>query len=64
MNCKLLLVQFNTLSRLLKEAMEEYSTEQESYREKSKDRIQKQLQYGKSWTYDSKSICICVCLII
>jgi len=27
--------------------MEDYNSEQESYREKSKDRIQKQLQYGK-----------------
>ena len=27
--------------------MKDYSEEQESYREKSKERIQKQLQYGK-----------------
>ena len=27
--------------------MEDYNTEQEGYREKSKERIQKQLQYGE-----------------
>lgn len=27
--------------------MEDYNTEQENYREKSKDRIQKQLKYGE-----------------
>lgn len=29
--------------------MEEYNGVQESYRDKSKERIQKQLQYGKQW---------------
>lgn len=38
--------QFSTISRLFKEVMEDYSREQEDYRDKSKDRIQKQLQYG------------------
>lgn len=39
--------QFSTLSRLFKDVMEEYNKEQEAYRDKNKDRIMKQLHYGK-----------------
>lgn len=43
--------QFSTLSRLFKEVMEQYNREQESYREKNKESIKKQLRYaGRSVT--------------
>ncbi len=41
------LQQYSTLSRRFKDVMEDYNGVQENYRDKNKDRIQKQLQYGK-----------------
>ena len=38
--------QYTTLSRRFKDVMEDYNGVQENYRDKNKDRIQKQLQYG------------------
>ena len=39
--------QYSTLTRKFKDIMEEYNNIQETYREKNKERIQKQLQYGE-----------------
>ena len=39
--------QYSTLIRKFKDIMEEYNNVQEMYREKNKERIQKQLQYGE-----------------
>ena len=39
--------QYSTLIRKFKDVMEEYNNVQEKYREKNKERIQKQLQYGE-----------------
>ena len=40
-------MQYSTLTRKFKDVMEEYNSVQEKYREKNKERIQKQLQYGE-----------------
>ncbi|XP_064392686.1 syntaxin-1A-like [Halichondria panicea] len=45
--------QYTTLSRRFKDVMEDYNGVQENYRDKNKDRIQKQLQYaGRNVTED------------
>jgi len=39
-------VQYNTLSRRFRDLMAEYNQVQEEYREKCKERIQRQLKYS------------------
>ena len=41
------LMKYAVLSRRFRDSMGEYNWAQESYREKSKERIEKQLKYGK-----------------
>ncbi len=45
-----------TLSRRFKDVMEDYNGVQENYRDKNKDRIQKQLQYGKMGYHIARTI--------
>ena len=56
------LCQHSTLARKFHDVMSEYNQVQEEYRDKSKDRITRQLKYSEEGE-GRACVCVCVCEI-